>query len=119
MSNFVFSPAVQAQIDALEEEIHQLKRRQTLLERRIDELKAGQSPLKVGDIIVWESGKCTKRGRILSVACNSYCRGFEYRCVILGKNDQEIGYATVGSERGPLLEGGELPYEDQPVPPQG
>lgn len=98
---FVYSKRDQARVDRLNERIHELEVRQQKLRREIEEIEAGQSPIKVGDLIQWESGNRLRRGRVKSVRAS--WKGFQYRCHILTAAGKEIGYAEVGSDRCPVL----------------
>lgn len=100
----VYTPAVQKKIDRLEEQIEVLRKRKHMLERQVDELKAGQSPIKPGSIIQWDatSGRCVYRGRVISVSYKDWGPGFEYRCHLL-RGNKEVGMATVGSDKNPVL----------------
>jgi len=66
----IYPDEVQAKIWDLEEQIHQLKFQITDREDQIERLKCGISPIKVGDIVRWESGKTLRRGRVQSIGAS-------------------------------------------------
>ena len=61
MADVIFSTD-RARIDKLEEEINNLEKKRRLLLRKIEEIKAGQSPIQPGDMIEWNSGSRVSEG---------------------------------------------------------
>jgi len=103
MDDFVYAKREQRKIDAINREISRLEHRKAMLERKKDEIAVGQSPIKSGDVIEWESGSRLRRGKVVTVRPG--WRGFEYRCRIIAKNGRAIGWAMVNSEKYPTLLG--------------
>lgn len=99
----VYTKRIRARLDALEAKRHAAELRVRAIRRQIEELIVGQSPIGPGDVIEWESGGRSRRGRVLSVYSNY--RGFDYRVAIVTKAGRQIGIATVGEGHHPVLVG--------------
>jgi hypothetical protein len=106
MRDVIYTKAVQRQLDRLERRVRELEDRRAALRRRIEELKCGESPIRPGDLITWESGRegRPRRGRVLTVG-TTYGGGYEYRCEILSAANRPIGFAVVRTDQLPTLEG--------------
>lgn len=105
MSNYdiMVDPKKQKLIDRLEADKRRLEEQIRRVDRKIVVTLAGQSPIKPGDVIEWESGKTVRRGKVLSVQFR-WRTDFEYRCTVLRRKDgRVIGYANVTSDRCPTI----------------
>lgn len=81
------------------------------LQKRIEEIESGETPIQPGSIITWEKGTGDrirfKRGRVISVSpCKGYERktGFRYRVCILSVRGKEIGFADINDGDEPMIE---------------
>lgn len=101
---FVYTKQAEKQIDALTDKIDKLDRQKEIFERQIRAIECGQSPIKPGQIIEWQSGERLRRGKVISVSACSW-KGFTFRCHVLSKAGKEIGYANVDPDRFPTLAG--------------
>lgn len=101
MSDHVYTSKVRAKLEKLEAAKHRAELRARKIAQRIEELIAGQSPIRAGAVITWEGSNRILRGRVVSVR-TSY-RGFEYRVNILTKSGKAIGMATVTEDKFPGL----------------
>lgn len=97
----LMSPEIRKQIDEMDEVIHRLERAKEALQRKIQELMALQSPIKLGDIIEWDTGKRVYRGEVQRIL-NEY-HGYAYVCYILSKDGRYIGRARVQESNNPVL----------------
>jgi hypothetical protein len=97
----VYSKAVLRKLDALESKKLALEIRVRDLDRRMEELLVGQSPIHVGDCIVWVSSTRERYGRVTSIRTGY--NGYEYRVTVLTKAGREIGMATVSEHHQPEL----------------
>jgi hypothetical protein len=95
-------PKCQRQIEKLRDRERKLKDEASDIENQIARIQAGQSPIKPGYLIEWESGKHLRRGRVISVAFR-WRSDFEYRCHLLRKDGTVIGYATVTTDKCPTI----------------
>ena len=95
------------EIRRLNREINKLNEQKRILQERIEEIKVGETPIKVGMIIVWPRGNAINerkvRGKVIRVSI-TYNRNFEYRVQILSKMGKPIGFASVTDAACPELE---------------
>lgn len=100
-------PQAQKQINQLRARLRKMEQEKEDIEQRITHIEAGQSPIKPGMLIEWESGNPpntkTRRGNVKSVELGY--RGFEYRCELVNKSGEVIGYANVDSDKIPTIVG--------------
>ena len=94
---------LEKEIGKLNDAKDKLKNKISDLEDKIELVRLSESPFVPGDVIVWESGNRLRRGKIISIRTH-YREDYEYRCYVLNKKGQTIGYATVRSDRLPTLE---------------
>lgn len=98
----VYSPKVRNRLDALEAKRLALILKAQQVERQIQELLVGQSPIQPGHMIMWNSNQRVRYGRVISV--RTAYRGFEYRVDITTKDGTRvIGQATVGESDHPVF----------------
>ena len=89
---------------------YKLRRRIEMIDKQIEEIEVGETPIKVGMIITWTVGRpanqITRRGRVISVQKCGRWSGvdFEYRCRVLSKAGKEIGFQCVRDFHGPVIE---------------
>jgi hypothetical protein len=99
----IYSKPVQTQLDKLEKELDSLKFKSREINRKIEQVKIGACPIKVGDIIEWESVGKLRRGRVVIVK-SAWSHTFEFRVNILTKRGKAIGFANVTEKHHAVLE---------------
>ncbi len=99
----VYSKATRRKLDALEARKRRLSDQVREVDRAIEELICGQSPIVPGDRIIWFSGSRTRHGRVVAVR-STYRGQFEYRVEVTTQAGRVIGTATVGEQDQPQLE---------------
>lgn len=97
----VYSKRVRDRLDALEAKKHTAELKVRAVERQIEELLCGQSPIWVGARITWTSANRERYGTVTSIT-TAY-RGFTYRVTVTTKAGQPIGMATVDEHQQPTL----------------
>lgn len=100
----VYSKRVRARLDALEAKKRAAEDKVRDIQRQIEELLVGQSPITVGAWITWVSANRERYGRVLSI--HSRYRGFEYRVAVTTKDGRVIGQANVDEGAEPTLREG-------------
>jgi len=104
-------PETQKQLDEIEVKmfdieanIENLKREKVLLERQIDALVCGESPIKIKDHIYWNSGKARRHGIVLSVSTERWNCQYIYRCKLYNSKNEPVGFSNVTALHEPSLE---------------
>lgn len=95
-------------IRSLEKQKQQLENRIKDIEQTIEDVQAGESPIKPGMRIQWESGRGdntrVKRGQVVSVETCGYRHSmFSYRVFILDKRNRIVGHAIVNEDHHPEI----------------
>lgn len=101
MNREVYSTRVRAKLDALQAKKHAAELKVRTIDRQIEELLVGQSPIWIGSRIVWVSANRERYGTVTSIS-TAY-RGFSYRVTVTTKAGHPIGAATVDESQQPTL----------------
>ncbi len=97
----VYSKRVRSKLDSLETRKYLAEQNVRAINRQIEELLAGQSPIRVGSRITWVSANRERYGTV--VAIQTVWRGFEYRVNVTTKAGRVIGSAQVSESQEPTL----------------